>query len=90
MSKISQWNQISPEYKTYYTVPAPVGVTTIFTLIFTDKDMLIVKELRYNNVDWFWSKYFTNVLQPTPEELTMFNLEFGDMVFEKMMRGEAL
>ena len=63
---------------------------TILTLSFVLENKTKLDSFKMQHMDRFWSKYFTNVLQPTQEEITMFNLEFGDMVFEKMMRGEAL
>lgn len=62
----------------------------ILTISFVLEDKTKLDSFKIHQIDKFWSKYFTNVLQPTPEEITMFNLEFGDTVFEKMMRGEAL
>ena len=62
----------------------------ILTISFVLENKNKLDSFKMQHIDKFWSKYFTNVLQPTQEEITMFNLEFGDMVFEKMMRGEAL
>ena len=62
----------------------------ILTISFVLENKTKLDSFKMQHIDKFWSKYFTNVLQPTPEEITMFNLEFGDTVFEKMMRGEAL
>ena len=63
---------------------------TILTISFVLENKTKLDSFKMQRIDKFWSKYFTNVLQPTPEEITMFNLEFGDEVLEKMMRGEAL
>lgn len=63
---------------------------TILTISFVLENKTKLDSFKMHHIDKFWSKYFTNVLQPTPEEITMFNLEFGDTVFEKMMRGDPL
>ena len=63
---------------------------TILTISFVLENKTKLDSFKMKRMDKFWSKYFTNVLQPTSEEVTMFNIEFGDMVFEKMMRGDPL
>ena len=62
----------------------------ILTISFVLENKTKLDSFKMQHIDKFWSKYFTNVLQPTSEEVTMFNIEFGDMVFEKMMRGDPL
>jgi len=51
---------------------------------------IVTNTLYFNRSDFNIESFFENVLQPTLEEITMFNLEFGDEIFEKMMRGESL
>ena len=63
---------------------------TILTISFVLENKTKLDSFKMIRMDKFWYKYFTNVLQPTSEEVTMFNIEFGDMVFEKMMRGDPL
>ncbi len=63
---------------------------TILTISFVLENKTKLDSFKMQHIDQFWSKYFTNVLQPTPEELVMFDIEFGDGVLERMMKGDPL
>ena len=58
----------------------------ILTISFVLENKTKLDSFKMQHIDKFWSKYFTNVLQPTPEEITMFNLEFGEESTEAYLK----
>ena len=72
--------EVSKENKEIYLVITKhwcCGVSDLRDVITKDPNLKVVRKFHVNILRSFFEKYFENLLTPTPEELTLVDIEFG-------------
>ena len=78
---ICEIREVSKENKEIYLIITKhwcCGVSDLMDVITKDPDLKPVRKFHVNILRRIFEKYFENLLTPTPEEITLVDLELGD------------